>query len=389
MGEFRGVDFYRLDDLLSEEEVMVRDTVRTFTDEHILPVIDRHFEEATFPMDLIPEMARLGLFGANLPEEYGCAGMNNVAYGLVMQELERGDSAIRSFASVQGALVMYPILTFGSEEQRRQWLPALAGGEKIGCFGLTEPDHGSDPGGMETRAVARGDRWILNGAKSWITNGTIADLAVVWAKTSDGVRGFLVEKGTKGFTAPEIKHKMSLRASVTSQLIFEDCEIPCENLLPGTTGLKSALMCLSQARYGIAWGALGAAMACYHAAVEYCSARRQFDRPIAGFQLVQEKLVYMLTEITKGQLLALQLGRLKDADKLRFVHTSMAKMNNVAIALETARKARQLLGANGISLEFPVIRHMCNLESVITYEGTHDIHTLIVGEALTGIPAFA
>lgn len=389
MGEFRGVDFYRLDDLLSEEEIMVRDTVRTFTEEHILPVIDRHFEEATFPMDLIPEMARLGLFGANLPEEYGCAGMNNVAYGLVMQELERGDSAIRSFASVQGALVMYPILTFGSEEQRRRWLPALAAGEKIGCFGLTEPDHGSDPAGMETRASAQGDRWILNGAKSWITNGTIADLAVVWAKTGDGIRGFLVEKGTKGFTAPEIKHKMSLRASVTSQLVFEDCEIPRENLLPGTTGLKSALMCLNQARYGIAWGALGAAMGCYHAAVEYCSARRQFDRPIAGFQLVQEKLVYMLTEITKGQLLALQLGRLKDAEKLRFAQTSMAKMNNVAIALETARKARQLLGANGISLEFPVIRHMCNLESVITYEGTHDIHTLIVGEALTGIPAYA
>lgn len=389
MGEFRGVDFYRLDDLLSEEEIMVRDTVRTFADERIIPVIGRHFEAATFPMDLIPEMAALGLFGANLPEEYGCAGMNDVAYGLVMQELERGDSALRSFASVQGALVMYPIFAFGSEEQKRRWLPALAGGERIGCFGLTEPDHGSDPGAMETRAVKRGDRWVLNGTKSWITNGTIADVAVVWAKTSDGIRGFFVEKGTRGFSAPEIKHKMSLRASVTSQLILEDCEIPGENLLPGTAGLKSALMCLNQARYGIAWGALGAAMACYHAAVEYTGARRQFDRPIAGFQMVQEKLVYMLTEITKGQLLALQLGRLKDAGKLHFAQTSMAKKNNVSIALETARMARQMLGANGISLEFPVIRHMCNLESVITYEGTHDIHTLIVGEAITGIPAFA
>jgi glutaryl-CoA dehydrogenase len=389
MGEFRGVDFYRLDDLLSEEEIMVRDTVRAFADERIIPIIGRHFEEATFPVSLIPEMAALGLFGANLPEEYGCAGMNDVAYGLVMQELERGDSAIRSFASVQGALVMYPVFTFGTEEQKRRWLPALAGGEKVGCFGLTEPDHGSDPGSMETHAVRRGDCWVLNGAKSWITNGTIADVAVVWAKTADGIRGFLVEKGTKGFSAPEIRHKMSLRASVTSQLIFEDCEIPGENLLPGTDGLKSALMCLNQARYGIAWGALGAAMACYHSAVEYTGARHQFDRPIAAFQMVQEKLVYMLTEITKGQLLALQLGRLKDAGKLRFVQTSMAKMNNVSIALETARKARQLLGANGISLEFPVVRHMCNLESVITYEGTHDIHTLIVGEAITGIPAFS
>ena len=388
MGEFRGVDFYRLDDLLSEEEIMVRDTVRAFADERIIPIIDRHFEEATFPMGLIPEMAGLGLFGANLPEEYGCAGMNDVAYGLVMQELERGDSAIRSFASVQGALVMYPIFTFGTEEQKRRWLPALAAGEKVGCFGLTEPNHGSDPGSMETHAVKRGDCWLLNGAKSWITNGTIADVAVVWAKTADGIRGFLVEKGTRGFSAPEIKHKMSLRASVTSQLVFEDCEIPGENLLPGTGGLKSALMCLNQARYGIAWGALGAAMACYHSAVDYTGARHQFDRPIAAFQMVQEKLVYMLTEITKGQLLALHLGRLKDAGKLRFVQTSMAKMNNVSIALETARKARQLLGANGISLEFPVVRHMCNLESVITYEGTHDIHTLIVGEAITGIPAF-
>lgn len=283
---------------------------------------------------------------------------------------------------------MYPIYTFGSEEQKRHWLPKLAKGEKIGCFGLTEPDHGSDPGGMITRAVKKGERWILNGAKSWITNGTIADVAVVWAKVDEEVRGFLVESGTKGFSAPEIKHKLSLRASITSQLIFDECSIPAENILPKSGGLKSPLMCLNQARYGIAWGGLGAAMACYHSALEYSKSRIQFDRPIGGFQLVQEKLVYMLTEITKGQLLALQLGRLKDAGKLHFSQTSLGKRNNVAIALETARLARDILGANGISLEFPVIRHMCNLESVKTYEGTHDIHTLILGQEITGIAAF-
>ena len=378
-----------MDDFLSEEEKMVRETVRAFVSERVVPIIDKHFEEATFPAHLIPEMADLGMLGANLPEEYGCAGMNNVAYGLVMQELERGDSGLRSFASVQGALVMYPIFTFGSEEQKCAWLPKLAKGEKIGCFGLTEPDHGSDPGGMITRATKKGDRWVLNGAKSWITNGTVADVAVVWAKMDDQVRGFLVERGTKGFVAPEIKHKMSLRASITSQLIFEDCEIPEENRLPNAEGLKSPLMCLNQARYGIAWGALGAAMACYHAALDYSKSRVQFDRPIGAFQLVQEKLVYMLTEITKGQLLALQLGRLKDAGKLHFTQTSLAKRNNVAIALETARMARDILGANGISLEFPVIRHMCNLESVKTYEGTHDIHALILGQEITGLSAFA
>ncbi len=389
MGEFRGVDFYRVDELLSEEEKMVRDTVRAFVSEKVAPIIDEHFEEATFPMHLVPEMAELGIYGANLPAEYGCAGMNNVAYGLVMQELERGDSGLRSFASVQGALVMYPIYTFGSEEQRCYWLPRLAKGEKIGCFGLTEPDHGSDPGRMITRAVKKGDRWILNGAKSWITNGTIADVAVVWAKVEDRVHGFLVEKGTKGFTAPEIKHKMSLRSSITSQLVFEDCEIAEQNQLPKADGLKAPLMCLNQARYGIAWGALGAAMACYHTALEYSKARTQFGRPIGSFQLVQEKLVYMLTEITKGQLLAHQLGRLKDAGKLHFAQTSLAKRNNVAMALETARLARDVLGANGISLEFPVIRHMCNLESVKTYEGTHDIHALILGQEITGLDAFA
>jgi len=366
----------------------VRDTVRSFVEDRVIPVIDHHFENATFPRDLVPEMGSLGLLGANLPEEYGCPGLADVGYGLVMQELERGDSALRSFASVQGALVMYPVFTFGSEAQKRHWLPALAKGEAIGCFGLTEPDHGSNPGGMLTRAVKDGSRWVLNGTKSWITNGTIADVAVVWAKLDGVVRGFLVERGTPGFSAPEIQHKMSLRASVTSQLVFEECSIPEENLLPGAQGLKSPLMCLNQARYGIAWGALGAAMACYHAALEYAGARKQFDRPIAGFQLVQEKLVYMLTEITKGQLLALQLGRLKEAGKLHFAQTSLAKRNNVAMALECARRARDILGANGISLEFPVIRHMCNLESVKTYEGTHDIQTLIVGGHITGLDAF-
>jgi glutaryl-CoA dehydrogenase len=389
MQEYRGVDFYQADDLLSEEEKMVRATVRAFVNDRILPIIDDHFENATFPKHLAAEMGDLGLLGANLPEEYGCAGMRDVAYGLVMQELERGDSGLRSFASVQGALVMYPIYTFGSEAQKRRWLPELARGTAIGCFGLTEPDHGSDPASMITRAVKDGKRWVLNGSKSWITNGTIADVAVVWAKVDGRVRGFLVEKGTKGFEAPEIKHKMSLRASVTSQLIFEDCSIPEENLLPGAEGLKAALMCLNQARYGIAWGALGAAMACYHTALEYAKARMQFGRPIAGFQLVQQKLAMMLTEITKGQLLALQLGRLKEAGKLHFAQTSLAKRNNVAIALDCARLAREILGANGISLEFAVMRHMCNLETLKTYEGTHDIHTLILGQAVTGLEAFA
>ena len=389
MTTFRGVDFYQLDDLLSEEERMVRQTVRIFVEDRVLPIIDGHFENATFPAHLVSEMATLGLFGANLPEEYGCAGMKDVAYGLMMQELERGDSALRSFASVQGSLAMYPIHTFGSEAQKRHWLPKMARGEVIGCFGLTEPDHGSDPGGMITRAAKHGDGWLLNGAKSWITNGTIADVAVVWAKLNGVVRGFLVEKGTKGFTAPEIKHKMSLRASVTSQLIFEDCLIPEENLLPGAQGLKSALMALNQARYGISWGVIGAAMACYHSAVEYSKTRMQFNRPIGSFQLVQEKLVYMLSEITKAQLLALQLGRLKEAGKLHHAQTSLAKRNNVAIALDSARLARDILGANGISLEFPVIRHMCNLESVKTYEGTHDIHALVLGQAITGFDAFS
>jgi len=388
MNVFRAVDFYQTDDLLSDIERMVRDTVREWVSDKVVPIMGKHFEDGTFPMHLVPEMASLGVFGANLPEEYGCAGMNNVAYGLVMQELERGDSGLRSFASVQGALVMYPIFTFGSEEQKRYWLPQLAKGDKIGCFGLTEPDHGSDPGGMGTRAALKGNRFILNGEKSWITNGTVADVAIVWAKLDGEVRGFLVEKGTKGFTAPEIKHKMSLRGSITSQLVFEDCAIPEENLLPASGGLLSPLMCLNQARYGIAWGVLGAAMACYQTALEYSQTRVQFDRPIGGFQLVQEKLVDMLTEITKGQLLTLRLGRLKDEGKIDHSHTSLAKRNNCAVALEIARAARDILGANGISLEYPVIRHMCNLEAVKTYEGTHDIHTLILGQAITGLNAF-
>jgi glutaryl-CoA dehydrogenase len=385
---FKGVDFYRLDDLLTDEERMVRDTVRRFVDERVLPVIDKHFEEATFPTELIPQMADLGLLGGNLPEEYGCANMNNVAYGLVMQELERGDSGLRSFVSVQGALVMYPIYAFGSEEQKKKWLPLLAKGEKIGCFGLTEPDHGSDPGGMETRARRTDKGWVLNGTKRWITNGTISDVAIVWAKVDNDVRGFIVETDRPGFQAPEIKAKLSLRASVTSDLIMDDVVIPEENLLPKTGGLKSPLMCLNQARYGIAWGGIGAAMACFDCAVDYTKGRTQFDKPIAGYQLVQEKLARMLTEITKGQLLAWRLGRLKDEGKLHFTQTSMAKRNNVGMALETARLARDLMGANGITLEYPVFRHMCNLESVYTYEGTDHIHTLILGEAITGIPAY-
>ena len=385
---FRGVDFYRIDDLLSEEEKLVRDTVRRFVDDKVVPVIDKHFEEGTFPAYLISEMAALGLFGSNLPEEYGCANMNNVAYGLVMQELERGDSGLRSFVSVQGALVMYPIYTFGSEEQKKFWLPQLARGEKIGCFGLTEPDHGSDPGGMETRAAHTGKGWILNGTKRWITNGTIADVAIVWAKVGEDIRGFLVETNRPGFQAPEIKKKLSLRASVTSDLIMDDVMIPEENLLPKSGGLKSPLMCLNQARYGIAWGAVGAAMACFESAVDYTKGRTQFETPIAAFQLVQDRLAHVLTEITKAQLVSWRLGRLKDDGKLHFTQTSMAKRNNVFIALEAARIARDLMGANGITLEYPVFRHMCNLESVYTYEGTHNIHTLILGEYITGFPAY-
>jgi glutaryl-CoA dehydrogenase len=388
MSKFQGLDYYDIGLQLSEEETLVRNTVREFVDDNILPIIEKYNREGVFPIQLVKQMAELGLFGATLPAKYGCAELNNVAYGLMMQELERGDSGIRSFASVQSALVMYPIYAFGSEEQKDYWLPKLAMGEKIGCFGLTEPDYGSNPGGMITRAERKEDGFLLNGAKMWITNGTIADVAVVWAKLDGEIKGFLVEKGTKGFEAPEMHGKHSLRASVTSELIFQDCVIPQQNLLPKSGGLKSPLMCLSQARYGIAWGALGAAMACYDAALQYSLSRVQFDKPIASFQITQEKLVYMLTEITKGQLLCLQLGRLKDQNKATFTQISLAKRNNVYHALEIARTAREILGANGILDEYPVMRHAANLESVKTYEGTHEMHTLIIGEDITGIAAF-
>jgi len=388
MQKFQGVDYYNADQLLSEEEILVRNTVRQFVDDRVLPVIEEHYRAGTFPVALIQSMAELGLFGATLPAQYGCAGMNNVAYGLAMQELERGDSAVRSFASVQSALVMYPIFAFGSEAQKDFWLPRLARGEKIGCFGLTEPDYGSNPGGMITRAERRNDGYLLNGAKMWITNGTVADVAVVWAKLDGVVHGFLVEKGTQGFSAPEMKGKHSLRASVTSELVFQDVLIPAENLLPNGSGLRLPLSCLSQARYGIAWGAIGSAMACYDAALQYARSRVQFSRPIAGYQLTQAKLVEMLTEITKAQLLCIQLGRLKDQGKVRFQQISMAKRNNVHQALAIAREARSILGANGILDEYPVMRHAANLESVITYEGTHEMHTLIVGEDITGLPAY-
>jgi glutaryl-CoA dehydrogenase len=388
MTKFTGLDYYEIDGLLTEEEILVRNTVREFTEEQILPIIEKNYRIGTFPMDLIPKMADLGMFGSTLPAKYGCAEMNNVAYGLVMQELERGDSGIRSFASVQSALVMYPIYTFGSEKQKDYWLPKLASGECIGCFGLTEPDYGSNPGGMITTAQDKGDHYLLNGAKMWITNGTIADVAVVWAKLNGKVHGFLVEKGTQGFSAPEMIGKHSLRASVTSELIFQDVQIPKENIFPKTDGLKSPLMCLNQARYGIAWGAIGSAMATYNAALEYSKTRIQFGKPIASFQMTQEKLVFMVAEITKAQLLCLQLGRLKDKQTLRFPQVSLAKRNNVQMALEIARMAREILGANGILDEYPVMRHMANLESVKTYEGTHEMHTLIVGQDITGIQAF-
>jgi glutaryl-CoA dehydrogenase len=388
MSGFHGVDYYSIDGLLNEEELLVRSTVRGFVDEYVLPVIEEHYRNGLFPEALISRMAGLGVFGATLPEQYGCAGMNNVAYGLAMQELERGDSAVRSFASVQSALVMYPIFTYGSERQKEYWLPLLARGEKIGCFGLTEPDFGSNPAGMRTHAERRGEGFLLNGAKMWITNGSVADVAVVWANMEGTIRGFLVEKGTSGFSAPEMKGKHSLRASITSELVLQDVEVPSTAILPLAEGLRAPLSCLSQARYGIAWGAVGAAMACYQTAVEYARTRIQFGKPIAAFQLTQAKLVDMLTEITKAQLLCVQLGRLKDAGLARFQQISLAKRNNVSHALAIAREARTILGANGILDEYPVMRHAANLESVLTYEGTHEMHTLIVGEDITGFPAY-
>jgi glutaryl-CoA dehydrogenase len=384
-----GTDFLDIDSLLSDEERLARQTARQFTDEHVLPVIVEANREGKFPMQLVPQMAELGFFGANLTG-YGCAGMSNVEYGQVMQELERGDSGVRSFASVQSALVMYPIHAFGTDAQKEKWLPRLQQGKAIGCFGLTEPQFGSNPGGMLTRAVKKGDRYVLNGEKMWITNGSIADVALIWAKCEDDkIRGFLVEKGTAGFKAWEVHGKQSLRASVTAGLAMTDCEIPADSVLPGVAGLKGPLSCLDQARYGIGWGAIGAAQACYETALLYTKERKQFDnKPIASHQLIQEKLVWMVSEISKAQLLALHAGRLKDAGRLRSAQISMLKRNNVWMARETARLAREVLGANGIVDDFCVMRHMANIESVYTYEGTHDIHTLIIGQEITGTAAF-
>jgi glutaryl-CoA dehydrogenase len=388
VASFPGVDYLEIDSLLTEEELMVRQTVRDFVDEEVLPIIEDANREEKFPHHLIPKMAEMGLFGATI-KEYDLPGLGHVAYGLIMQELERGDSGLRSFASVQSGLVMYPIYTYGSQEQRDHWIPKLASGQAIGCFGLTEPDFGSNPGGMRTHARKDGDSWVLNGAKAWITNGSIADVAVVWAKAEGTIRGFLVEKDTPGFSTAYHMGKFSLRASVTSQLFFEDCRIPLENVLPETNGLKYPLGCLTQARYGIGWGVLGAAMGVYNTALEYTKSRIQFGgQPIASHQLVQNKLAWMITEITKGQLLAIQAGRMKERGTLKPQHVSMLKMNNTNIALECARIARDMLGANGVSDEYPVIRHMMNLESVKTYEGTHDIHNLIIGHTVTGIAAY-
>jgi glutaryl-CoA dehydrogenase len=387
-------DFYDLDSVLSEEERAVRDTIRRFVDDRVLPIIGDCYVQGRFPKELIPEMAELGVFGANLPEEYGCAGLNSVAYGLIMQELERGDSGIRSFASVQGALVMYPVYAFGSEEQRREYLPKMATGEIIGCFGLTEPDYGSNPSGMITMAREQPDgSWILNGAKMWITNGSTAQVAIVWAKTNDdrsdkSIRGFIVPTNTPGFTARDQKGKLSLRASDTSELVLQDVRVGPEALLPNSRGLKSPLMCLTQARYGISWGAIGAALACFEEAVRYARERVMFDRPIGGFQIQQERLADMLTEIVKAQLVSLHLGRLKDAGTFTPQQVSLAKRNNVSMATDIAREARRLLGGNGILAEYGAMRHMANLESVYTYEGTHDVHSLILGQAITGLNAF-
>ena len=387
MSRYEGVDFYKMEQHLTEEEIMVRDLVRDWVDERVIPIIEEYYTKGTFPTELISEIGEMGLFGCNL-EGYECAGLSNVAYGLVCQELERGDSAIRSCVSVQGSLSMYPIHAFGTEEQKQKYLPGMAKGELIGCFGLTEPDHGSDPGGMETKAIEDGDSYILNGAKMWITNGTIADLAIVWAKLDGKIRGFIVEKGDSGFTAPEMKGKHSLRASITSELVFQDCKIPKDRILPDVQGLKGPLSCLTQARYGIAWGSLGAAMGCFHSSVDYSKSRIMFKKPIASFQLVQNKLAWMLREITKGQLLAYHLGRSKDNGNATPEMVSLGKMNNVDIAIQIARMARDIHGANGILNEYPIMRHMANLESVYTYEGTHDIHNLILGRWITGIQAF-
>jgi glutaryl-CoA dehydrogenase len=388
------LDFFNIDSLLSEEERAVRDSVRRFVDDCVLPIIGTCYVEGRFPREIVPGLAELGVFGANLPEEYGCAGLNNVAYGLIMQELERGDSGVRSFASVQGALAMYPIYAFGSEEQKQRYLPRMAKGEVIGCFGLTEPDYGSNPAGMITMARQRADgTWLLNGGKMWITNGSTAHIAVVWAKTNDdrderSIRGFIVPTDGKGFKAKDQKGKLSLRASDTSELVFQDVELPADAILPKSEGLKSPLMCLTQARYGISWGAIGAAMACFEEALAYAKTRVMFDRPIGGFQIQQTRLADMLTEIVKAQLVSLHLGRLKDGGTATPQQVSLAKRNNVSIATDIAREARRLLGANGILAEYAAMRHMENLESVYTYEGTHDVHSLVLGQAVTGLNAF-
>ena len=387
MKRFDGFDFVMVDSLLTDDEKMVRDTVRSFIEEQALPKFTEHYEKGTFPVELVKPLGELGVFGSTI-QGYGCAGLNNVAYGIMMQELERCDSGLRSFASVQSALVMFPIHAFGSEEQKTAWLPKLAAGEVIGCFGLTEADFGSNPGGMLTTAVADGDEYVLNGSKMWITNGVGAGVAVIWAKLDGEVTGFIVETNRKGFKANPVKYKLSMRASDTAELVLDGVRIPKSNRLPEANGLKAALMCLNQARYGIAWGVIGAGMACLHEALEYSKERIMFGRPIAGFQLTQKKLADMATELTLMQLMMVQLGRLKDDGKLKFPHVSMAKRNNVRKALEIARTARTILGANGISGEYQSMRHMCNLETVDTYEGTYEIHTLIVGDTLTGIPAY-
>ena len=388
MEKFRGVDYYGIDELLTEEQRMMRDAVRDWVEARFLPIVSQHHRDGTFPMELASDLGEMGVFGATL-KGYGCAGLDQVAYGLIMQELERGDSGLRSFASVQSGLVMYPIYSYGSEAQKEKWLPRLQSGDAIGCFGLTEPDHGSDPGSMKTRAIRKGSEYVLNGTKLWITNGSVADVAVVWAKGDDGeIGGYLVEKGTPGYSTLDIHGKFSMRASITSELAFADCRIPLENKLPGVKGLKGPLSCLSQARYGIAWGAIGAAMGCYDWALQYAQQRIQFNKPIGSFQLVQQKLVWMINEITKAQLLCWRLGQIKDAGKVRPQQISLAKMNNVQMALDTARLARDILGAAGIVDEHPIIRHLMNLETVNTYEGTHDIHILIVGRDITGLDAF-
>ena len=387
--KLKGLDYLGISSHFSEEEIMVQHSARTFVENEINPIIDQHFHDGTFPSELIPKFAEMGFLGINLPTEFGGGGMSNVTYGLVCQELERCDSGIRSFVSVQGSLVIYPIFAYGSDEQKNKWLPKLTSGEAIGCFGLTEPDFGSNPGGMQTKAVKVDGGYKINGTKMWITNGSVSDIAVVWAKTEDEVvRGFIVEKDMKGFSAPIMKNKWSLRASVTSELILDDVFVPDENLLPNVKGMKGPLGCLTQARYGIGWGSIGAAMAVYEASLKYSKERIQFDKPIASFQLVQEKLVWMLTEITKGQMMNLQVGRLKDSGEMKHQQVSMIKRNNVWVARECCKLARDIHGANGISGEYPIMRHLMNIESVFTYEGTHDMHTLILGNDITGIPSF-